>query len=303
MKILISIVFTWFLFVVNGQTLSAYWLPDSIPLGGQTRLCIVVKNAPKQFKFSPRIGTIQCAYRFSNQNLWKTDGSLEILSFHDSLFVKNGIPYWKGIYRITAWDTAHYRFPLIQLPVAQNLLSVQPPLLHVGFVKKKVDDSIEEIPVHAIEQKSNWWIWICGLACILGGIGYWSYVRNKKANNLVAPTLKKRTLDQIDELEKKRLWESNQLERHYVTFSKLIKAFIGECYGISLKERTTQEVQLLLKANQLDETIRMQINELLLESDGIKFGKNTNQEIQVKEQLDRFRALVVFICPIETHFT
>jgi hypothetical protein len=286
--------------IVDGQELHAYWQPDSIPLGGQTKLNVVLKYAPTNVVFSPDKRAFDCDFRFSNQTNWQSNGRLEILSFQDTVFKKKGIMYWKGSYVVTAWDTALYRIPKIELAVAKKSLEVQPGLLRVGFIKKKVSDSIEEVPVPSVKNTFGWTWFVLLLSVMFLATLIVIVVRKKRKKEKVQPSLKARTLAQIAALEHKQLWKNGQLDEHYVAFALLLKTFLGTAFAISLKERTTQEVQLLLRAKKLDETIIQQINELLHEADLIKFGKVINQEEHIQYQLDRLRTLVEFICPIET---
>lgn len=286
---------------VFGQRLAAFWKPDTMVIGEQTQLTMVLKSAPENFRFDPQMGEIACKIRFKGEHLWRSEGSLEVLSFKDTSFQRNGERIWKGVYTLIAWDSASYLFPAVQLTANDSTWKVQPGILKVGFQKKKVDDAIEEIPVTFEEDRfswllSYWWAWAL-LAGLIGALFFLN--RRKRIRKPDMRSLKEKTLEKVHDLRKREAWLNGETDLHYVRFTSILKAFLGELYGIGLMERTTQEVLLLLKAKNTDAEVVFQIQNLLSEADLVKFGKTAPDDFTVRTSLNRLEELVIALSPIE----
>ena len=87
-------------------------------------------------------------------------------------------------------------------------------------------------------------------------------------------SLEERTLNAIDALEKRKLWEEDRLKEHFVQLSYILRSYLTERYSISLLEKTTHEARLLLEEIALNKSTISSIISVLSEADMVKFAKS-----------------------------
>lgn len=301
MRVLLSIVACWCFAAGFAQTKRVYWAEDSVRIGDKAKLTILVKHKPKQFDYNPISDVFICDVSHKGQMLWKPGGELEIESFKDTTYTSNGIRYWKGTYTLIAWDSARYRLPELWMTWKDSTFSFRAPNLYVGFVKKKVKDGIEEIP---IEPENDYWRWIKKYwwAIVIVVIGIiivilWNKRRTiKKSDEL---SLRERTLQAIQQLRKKEDWLHGKTKSHYVGFSAILKQYLSSRYELNLMERTTYETIALLKVKGLDREIVRRIEVLLRESDMVKFAKTELNDMHIRSSLFRLEEIVTELSPLE----
>lgn len=302
----------YFLFVVvsvclsfhaNGQSLSAHWKKNPVRIGDHAELKIVLKNAPKDLKFEPQTGEIECDWKQSNEKLWRVDGVLEILSFKDTL-IKTGKSYrWEATYELIAWDSAHYRFPDISITVKDSGLSVQAPVLKVGFLKKKINLDIDELNVEPefdnpiLVFLRKWWWAVLGVIAFIFAIYIWNKRSRLTKHEFVS--IKQRYLNEVKLLQKKALW-TNQTDKHYLEYTAILKRFLTDIYEVNLTSKTSKETVLLLNAKGIDPSAVARIRNLLNEADLVKFAKSTSKDELVISGMKRLEELIVELSPIET---
>ena len=147
MRYLLVIAFSIATGFVVAQTLRVFWSRSEMNIGEQVTLTMEVRKFKGDFQFDPVNGTIPCNIRQKGETLWQQSGEIEVLDFKDTVLTKNGFKTWKGVYTVTAWDTAQYQFPLIRFRLnGKELTGIVGPLT-VNFEKKKVDDDIVEAEV------------------------------------------------------------------------------------------------------------------------------------------------------------
>lgn len=301
MRVLLSIVACWCFVAGFAQTKRVYWAEDSVRIGDKAKLTILVKHKPKQFNYNPISDVFICEVSHKGQTLWKPGGELEIESFEDTSYTTNGIRYWKGTYTLIAWDSAKYRLPELWMSWKDSTFSFRAPNLYVGFVKKKVKDGIEEIP---IEPENDYWKWIKKYwwAVVIVVIGIiivilWNKRRTiKKSDEL---SLRERTLQAIKQLRKKEDWLHGKTKSHYVGFSAILKQYLSSRYELNLMERTTYETIALLKVKGLDRDMVRRIEVLLRESDMVKFAKTELNDMHIRSSLFRLEEIVTELSPLE----
>lgn len=301
MRVLLSIVACWCFAVGFAQTKRVYWAEDSVRIGDKAKLTILVKHKPKQFDYNPISDVFICDVNHKGQILWKPGGELEIESFKDTTYTSKGITYWKGTYTLIAWDSARYRLPELWMSWKDSTFSFRAPNLYVGFVKKKVKDGIEEIP---IEPENDYWRWIKKYwwAIVIVVIGIiivilWNRRRTiKKSDEL---SLRERTLQAIQQLRKKEDWLHGKTKSHYVGFSAILKQYLSSRYELNLMERTTYETITLLKVKGLDRDMVRRIEVLLRESDMVKFAKTELNDMHIRSSLFRLEEIVTELSPLE----
>jgi hypothetical protein len=301
MRYILSIVACWCFAVGFAQTKRVYWAEDSVRIGDKAQLTILVRNKPKQFDYNPISDVFICDITHKGQTLWKPGGELEIESFKDTSYTKNGIKYWKGTYTLIAWDSAKYRLPELWMSWKDSTFSFRAPNLYVGFVKKKVKDGIEEISIEPENDywrwiKKYWWVIVIALIGIVIVI-LWNKRRTiKKSDEL---SLRERTLLAIQQLRKREDWLHGKTKSHYVGFSAILKQYLSSRYELNLMERTTFETIALLKVKGLDGNMIRRIEVLLRESDMVKFAKTELNDMHIRSSLFRLEEIVTELSPLE----
>lgn len=301
MRVFLVILACWCFGAGFAQTKRVYWAEDSVRIGDKAQLTILVKNKPKKFDYNPISDIFVCDITHKGETLWKPGGELEIESFRDSTYTQKGINYWKGVYTLIAWDSAKYRLPELWITWNDSTFSFRAPNLYVGFVKKKVKEGIDEIPIEPEEDswrllKQYWWVLVLIVAAVIIGI-LWN--KRRKIQKSEELSLRERTLLAIKQLRKKEDWLHGKTKSHYVAFSSVLKMYLSSRYELSLMERTTHETITLLKLKGLDYNMIRRIEVLLREADMVKFAKTELDPLHIQSSLFRLEEIVTELSPLE----
>jgi hypothetical protein len=287
--------------LVSAQSLRVYWSKSDMRIGEQVTLNLEVRDFKGDFQFDPVNGSIPCKIRQKGEKLWQQSGEMEVLDFKDTVLTKNGLKTWKGVYTITAWDTAQYQFPLIRFRLNGKELTGNVLPLTVNFEKKKVDADIVEAEVPDVDDSMHWflaWGWI--VLCLLFGLLFlFLWNRQKRISKLNHQTLKQRTLEKLAKLQLPDTVDQQELARYYVAFSGILRVFLGERYGLNFLERTSQETCIMLRMKEVDTASIDVIRDLLQTADLIKFGKVAATETLMKKHRSQLEQLVHLLSPLE----
>jgi hypothetical protein len=113
-------------------------------------------------------------------------------------------------------------------------------------------------------------------------------------------SLEERTLNAIDALEKRKLWEEDRLKEHFVQLSYILRSYLTERYSISLLEKTTHEARLLLEEIALNKSTISSIISVLSEADMVKFAKSKPEVNSILLVSRMARVIVKETRPIES---
>jgi len=285
-----------------GQQLTARWSTDSCMIGEQVVLTIQFRKAPKTLKYNSYAAEVPCELKMDSSKLTQ-NGTLEIIGrFSDTIYKKNGQEIWEGRYTLTAWDTGVYVFPIIFVDpgIGDTIYSVQPKPLTVSFVKKKIGNELDEVPV-IVETDFWWWLkdyWWIGAILLVIIIVLLIRKRNTRLP-LKSLSLKDRSLIALDALRKQGYWKTGQITEHYMEFSFLLRSFLSARYSLNLMERTTYETILLLRSNNVPEETLQRIRNLLQESDMVKFAMGIPDEENMLLSMSYMEQLIVELSPLE----
>lgn len=211
-------------------------------------------------------------------------------------------------YTITKWTVEETKIPAIPVKyltpdsVAHEVLS-NPIFIRVVSVIAPGDTvkDIKGIKPQATIAKSYWYIlWIILILMAIAGIVYGIY-RWRKSREEEKPDIETYTPSrppdemayaELDRIESLRLWETDELKEHYDLISDCIRRYIQGRYDVDALELTTYELSRKLPKIVEERHHWLMIEELLAESDLVKFAKHKPEIGFAKRALDHARKIV-----------
>jgi hypothetical protein len=280
---LVGIIFACFFnLVVNAQP-TVRLLRENIKIGEQTELLYQVKaKTISNFKFPFSKKKISCDL-IGNKSKKQTE--LEIIGrFNDTLLKTNSGDLWEGSYMITCWDSGTVVIPSLEFTHGDSLVKFLPLRLQVTSPKiidgKDVYDIrtyFQSLPNSVVSffTKYGWWLVVLIVVSI---VILRMIQRSKKSKieeiNTVVLSLKARTVKSINELNAEKLWEHGALKEHYVRLSYILRYYLAARFRLGLLDKTSFQIGVLLSKCDLHPTIQKDIQQVLDQSDLVKFAKS-----------------------------
>jgi hypothetical protein len=270
----------------------AYVRRNTFLLGEQTELIYEVKGVKKTDKLS-----------FIPQKKKITGAKgLEIIGvFQDTLIPSGKVFTWQGSYTITAWDSGRVIIPETNILVNDSVLKlsalrlfIKTPTIKEGKGLYDIKEGFEEVPSSTSLFFQKYWGWIVGgLLLILGIILYFKF-RKKKEKIIpeITLSLKEATIKEIDALFEKRLWEHEGLKEHYFQLSLILRTYLGKRYTLSLMDKTSYQIEVLLGQLNLHHSLQTEINLMLNQADLVKFAKSSPDITEVTRSIQRAKDIV-----------
>ena len=270
----------------------AYVRRNTFLLGEQTELIYEVKGVKNTDKLSfiPQQKTIIGAK------------GVEIIGqFQDTLIPSGKVFTWQGSYTITAWDSGRVTIPETTIRVNDSVLQLSALSLFIKTPKIKegkglydIKEGFEEVPSRtSLFFQKNWgWI-VGGLLLLIGLILYVRFRKKKVKNNPeITLSLREMTIQEIDALFEKRLWEQEGLKEHYFQLSLILRTYLGKRYTLSLMDKTSYQIELLLGQMNLHHDLQTEINGMLNQADLVKFAKSYPDISEVTRSIQRAKDVV-----------
>jgi hypothetical protein len=236
---------------------------------------------------------------------------LDILeAFRDTIETIQGKKYWRAKYVAIAFDTGYLILPPTSIQVDQKVVEMEPALLRVNLMPKKDDIDIYDIQEHFTEipekpfNLSNWLkdnlYWLLPLIVLAITL----FIRNrKKKRHLNEPqaepevilTARDKALEKLAQLEIKELWKNDQLKDHFIELSSIVRAFLSEEFDRAFFEKTTFEIQFILRQEGLNELFLTELSLILSSSDMVKFAKSKVEDEGVVQLNGRVRQFLKIV--------
>ncbi len=200
----------------------------------------------------------------------------------------------------------------LELPVAvsdtQGVLhetSAAPLSLEVASVLVEGDTELRDIKPQAELPLPVIWPWVAGglltAALILTPLLRRWWLRRQKAL-AAAPDLRlphEVAYDELDQIEGLNLPVQARFKEHYTLASDVLRKYIEETLHIETVDRTTFEIQRALKYSPLSQTVKSDLQELLMDADLVKFAK-VKPEIELAQvYIPRVRRVVAVTTPAQ----
>ena len=132
-----------------------------------------------------------------------------------------------------------------------------------------------------IPQPFDNWGTVIAIIAFLLVIGIAYYMWRKKADKPIIPFKKsveirpahEIALESLKQLNNKNLIEKKQVDRYYMGLSRILREYIENRYFLKALEMTTTEMLALLEKDELYKTIGDTVQEVLTNSDLVKFAR------------------------------
>lgn len=279
-------------FISYGQVLNAVLEQDEIEIGQPVRLTlsIIQDTRVDSVVYSPH------QHSFYGK---ATDGSaveLEVLSdFKDTSYIQENKTIWKGSYILTCWDSTYVTLLPEEVEIGQQKHFF--PAVLLGVTMPAADQAIPLYDIHELFTEATptrsliFWGWLIGGVLFL--IIVWLIVKRsrKKAPSRSELSLLEFTLKQIDDLEQSKQYEQH-LKEYYAALSVIMRSFLGKAYGLSMLDKTSNEIGLLLKKKKIAAVLLNMITEIMTKSDMVKFAKSQPPISEVFEITNHAREIV-----------
>lgn len=210
-------------------------------------------------------------------------------------------------YLLTGFDSGAFYIPQQQIFIRNQAYLTDSLLINVATVP--VDTTkIKQFPIKAIKSEPYifddfkpylWWVALGIL--IISLILY--FVLKKKEEEIIeeiVPALPpfEEAMEKLQELDKKLLWQNNQVKAYYSELTEIVRGYIERELNIPALENTTDEImdmlQELHRSNEIitsKETVQ-KLKELLREADLVKFAKSKPLSDEIEEDRKDAEAIV-----------
>ncbi len=268
--------------------LKSYALRNSLEIGEQTELIYEIKgNGVEQPKisFPAKTGKILC----ENKRL-----SLEIIGvFNDTFIQQQNSWTWRGTYVVTAWDSNQYIVPTFSISLNQKVQTFDKIVLNFTFPKvdknaeiKDIKSIFADIPSEFqtwLKQNKTWILWSLVILAIVFIFWLWFKQRKKTSSIEIKKSISpsEEAIQAIEKLIQDKYWIIKGNKEYYFKLSMILKSYLGAIYQLSLNEKTSYEIQLLLNQLQLERSILNDIESVLQQSDMVKFAKSEPSELDM----------------------
>ena len=214
---------------------------------------------------------------------------IEILksSSIDTLSFESNLISLKQEHIITAWDSGAYYIP--SLIFTENIKS-EPLLLNVITVSVDQEKDIKDIkqPLDPEFEFSDIITWLIGLLVII--LIFYLFKKfskskkniNKKYEEIEITPAHIIALNNLNEIEKKELWQQNKLKEYHSEISEILRKYIESRFNCLALEATTDEIMTSLK-NQLSDELNIDLRNVFQTADLAKFAKSKPSD---KENID-----------------
>jgi hypothetical protein len=278
--------------------LKSYALRNSLKIGEQTELIYEIKGTGEQpsLSFPAKKGIIVCE---------DANRPLEIIGvFNDTVIQQQNTWTWRGTYVVTAWDSGQYVVPSFSVSLGKKVETFEKVILNVTFPKVDKNGQIKDIKAIFtdipsefqtwIKKNYSWILWTL-IIIVFALIGWFWFKRRKKK----IPTESKKqqsyaeiAIQEIDILIAQKYWLEHGEKEYYFKLSTILKSYLGANYQLSLSEKTSYEIQLLLNQLKVNRTVLMDIEWVLQQSDMVKFAKSEPSELDMLQVGTRSKSIV-----------
>lgn len=189
-------------------------------------------------------------------------------------------------YLLTSFDSGSYLIPAQEIYVWSQEYTTKPVQIDVANVA--VDTTKQKMyPIKAIQKEPytfddlKQYLWWLLLALLLLAVILYFVFRKKKTpeEKLAAIPPYELALKQLQELDKKQLWQQNKIKQYYIELTDILRNYIERELHIPAMESTSNELLATISdfnsSSKLDipEEAILKLRKLLTDADLVKFAK------------------------------
>ena len=310
---LIPFLFVFFAHICYGQVLNQRVSQSQIGIGQPITINYIVDcNKSDSIFFQENSGTIKARAITESGDLSTEGVDFEIISdFRDTNFFINNQKKWIGEYTVTAWDSGLYVLPGPAISINDSTYNFDNIAIGIHLSDKidgvdlyDIRENFTEIPDEPFSlvefMKSYWWVLLIVAFLIVGII---QFIRKRKEEDFEEEekplSLKERTIIAINSLDDAKLWEQNQLKKHFVELSYILRSYLTSRYSISLLDKTSYQTKILLTEKGLNQETVDVVARILSQSDMVKFAKSKPELIEILRVSTLAKQIVVETSPLE----
>lgn len=236
----------------------------------------------EQFQYNIQVEAIKNVYfpKLELDSLKK----LEVIKSFDVDTLKNKL-YKK--YLLTSFDSGRYALPPQLVRIKNKTYKTDSLFIDVSTVQV---DTLKQplFPIKAIQSQpldikdyaKNYW-YILPILLVLGFLIWYFFIRKKEteAEKIAKLTPFEQAKLQMDNLDKKLLWQNNKTKQYYTELTAIVRIFIEKELKIPALENTSNElVRAIKKINnenklEIPKKSIIKLKSLLNEADLVKFAK------------------------------
>ncbi|WP_254070973.1 BatD family protein [Pedobacter sp. L105] len=275
----------------------------TIRIGDQTRLHLTVEQPAKEQVNFPKLADT-LTHKIQIVGSGKAD-TIYAQNDHSRITVTQS-------FTVTSFDAGAYVIPSFAFGNKAGVLKTNELVLTVQAVKVDTTKSIYDIkqPLAVSYSWTDWlrdnWYWVVfpllAIVLIVWGI---LYVRKHPKKKPVVQVVKKIipvhtiALNQLKELNDKKLWQQNEVKQYYSELSEVIREYLEKRYVIKTHEKTTDEIFAALKQADITAENKNMLHQLLVLSDLVKFAKEKPLPVENEQSMEHAVDFVLKTQPAE----
>jgi hypothetical protein len=276
-------VFSFALIHCHAQTIKVSINKESFQIGETIELVFEVQTKNKK-QFELLNTSALFGLRKSQSSKFPDTIAFDVFFQSDTLETIQNQEYWLSKLVIQTFDTGYIVLPPFAILTINDTIFSNPILIHSSLTQK-----IKEIDLYDIREDftplplvpfnfANWFykygVWI--LVFLVLSVIVFLYLRKKKKTALIEAELsaEEMAFSQIDQLQRKRIWE-NDKKQHFVELSLILRRYLSSKLPHQFLEKTSQEVELILKKSEFGYSLNQKINQVLNVSDLVKFANSS----------------------------
>jgi hypothetical protein len=205
-------------------------------------------------------------------------------------------------YTITSFDTGVYVIPELEFQAKEGNFKSGTVTLQVKPILVDTTKAFYDIK-QPFAVNYNFWDWLkdhwklvliilVGISLIIAII---YYLKNRPEPIILKKTapalpLDVITINKLQELRDKKLWQQNEIKLHYIELTDILRGYLEKRYHIKTHEQTTAEIFAGLKDKDMPVEARNKLKQILSGADLVKFAKErpspAENEQSVEDAID-----------------
>jgi hypothetical protein len=201
-------------------------------------------------------------------------------------------------YTITSFDTGVYIIPELEFQAKEGNLKSGTVTLQVKPILVDTTKAFYDIK-QPFAVNYNFWDWLkdhwklvliilVGISLIIAII---YYLKNRPEPIILKKTapalpLDVITINKLQELRDKKLWQQNEIKLHYIELTDILRGYLEKRYYIKTHEQTTAEIFAGLKDKDMPVEARNKLKQILSVADLVKFAKERPSAVENEQSLE-----------------